>query len=47
MAKYKVQKDKQQSTKHIQKTKDEVTWTPLKTGGDPQVLRKGRQFPLH
>jgi hypothetical protein len=25
MAKYKVQKDKQQSTKHIQKTKDEVT----------------------
>jgi hypothetical protein len=28
----KVQKDKQQSTKHTHKTKDPVTRTPLKTG---------------
>jgi hypothetical protein len=27
--KEKVQKDKQQSTKQIHKTKDQVTWTPL------------------
>jgi len=33
MAKRKVQKDKQQSTKHTHKTKDRVTRTPLKTGG--------------
>jgi hypothetical protein len=26
------QKDKQRSTKHTYKTKDQVTWTPLKTG---------------
>ena len=30
--KEKVQKDKQRSTKHAHKTKDRVTWTPLKTG---------------
>ena len=32
--KEKVQKDKQRSTKHTNKTKDWVTRTPLKTGGD-------------
>jgi hypothetical protein len=32
--KEKVQKDKQQSTKHTYKTKDRVTRTPLKTGGE-------------
>jgi hypothetical protein len=30
--KEKGQKDKQRSTKHTHKTKDRVTWTPLKTG---------------
>ena len=30
--KEKGQKDKQRSTKHTHKTKDQVTWTPLKTG---------------
>ena len=34
MTKEKVQKDKQRSTKHTHKTKDRVTWTPLKTGGE-------------
>ena len=34
MAKRKIQKDKQRSTKHTYKTKDWVTWTPLKTGGE-------------
>ena len=34
MAKRKVQKDKQRSTKHTYKTKDRVTRTPLKTEGD-------------
>ena len=29
-----VQKDKQRSTKYTYKTKDRVTWTPLKTGGE-------------
>jgi hypothetical protein len=29
-----VQKDKQRSTKHIYKTKDRVTRTPLKIGGE-------------
>jgi hypothetical protein len=33
MADRKVQKDKQRSTKHTNKTKDRVTRTPLKTGG--------------
>jgi hypothetical protein len=32
--KEKVQKDKQRSTKHIYKTKDRVTRTPLKTRGE-------------
>ena len=32
--KEKVQKDKQRSTKHTHKTKDRVTRTTLKTGGD-------------
>jgi hypothetical protein len=32
-SKEKVQKDKQRSTKHTNKTKDRVTRTPLKTGG--------------
>ena len=33
-SKEKVQKDKQRSTKHTDKTKDRVTRTPLKTGGE-------------
>ena len=33
-SKDKVQKDKQRSTKHTYKTKDPVTRTPLKTGGE-------------
>ena len=32
--KEKVQKDKKRSTKHTHKTKDRVTRTPLKTGGE-------------
>jgi len=32
--KEKLQKDKQRSTKHTHKTKDGVTRTPLKTGGE-------------
>jgi hypothetical protein len=32
--KEKVQKDKQRSTKNTHKTKDRVTRTPLKTGGE-------------
>jgi hypothetical protein len=32
--KEKGQKDKQRSTKHTHKTKDRVTRTPLKTGGE-------------
>jgi len=34
MAKRKVQKDKQRSTKHTYQTKDRVTRIPLKTGGE-------------
>jgi hypothetical protein len=34
MAKEKVQKDKQRSTKHTYKTKDRVTRTPLKAEGE-------------
>ena len=34
MAKRKGQKDKQRSTKHTYKTKDRVTRTPIKTGGE-------------
>ena len=33
-SKEKVQKDKQRSTKHTHKTKDRVTRTQLKTGGE-------------
>jgi hypothetical protein len=33
----KVQKDKQRSTKHTYKTKDRVTRTPLKTGGELNI----------
>ena len=33
-SKEKVQKDKQRSTKHIHKTKDRVTRTPLQTEGE-------------
>ena len=33
-SKEKVQQDKQRSIKHTHKTKDRVTWTPLKTGGE-------------
>ena len=36
----KVQKDKQQSTKHTYKTKDRVTQTPLKTGGELRCSRR-------
>ena len=36
----KVQKDKQRSTKHTHKTKDRVTRTPLKTGGELKCSRK-------
>jgi hypothetical protein len=32
--KEKVQKDKLRSTKHTYKTKDRITWSPLKTGGE-------------
>ena len=32
--KEKAQKDKQRFTKHTYKTKDRVTWTPRKTGGE-------------
>ena len=45
--KEKAQKNKQRSTKHTHKAKDRVTGTALKTGGDPQVFRKGRQFLFH
>jgi hypothetical protein len=34
MPKEKGNKDKQRSTKHTHTTKDRVTWTPLKTGGE-------------
>ena len=35
MDKRKIQKDKQQSTKHTYETKDRVTRTPLKTESAP------------
>jgi hypothetical protein len=35
-----VQKDKQRSTKHTYKTKDRVTRTPLKTGGELRCSRR-------
>jgi hypothetical protein len=37
----KVQNDKQRSTKHKYKTKDRVTWTPLKTRGE--LMCSGRE----
>ena len=40
-------KDKQRPTKHKHKTKDRVTRTPLKTGGELRCSRKGKQFLLH
>jgi hypothetical protein len=46
VAKRKSTKDKQRSTKHTYKTKDRVTKTPLKIGGE-QVLRKGEKFLLY
>ena len=41
-SKEKVQKDKQQSTKHTHKAKDLVTQTPIKTGGE--LRWSGRVF---
>jgi hypothetical protein len=41
--KEKVQKDKERSTKHTHKTKDRVTQTTLKTGGD--VKKGGYPIP--
>ena len=38
--KEKVQKDKQRSTKHTHKTKDRVTRTPLKPGGELMCSRR-------
>jgi hypothetical protein len=38
--KEKVQRDKQRSTKHTHKTKDPVTRTPLKTGGELRCSRR-------
>ena len=35
--KEKIQKDKQRSTKHTHETKDRVTRTPLKTGGELRI----------
>ena len=34
MIQWSKEKDKQQSTKHTHKTKDQVTQTPLKIGGE-------------
>ena len=42
MAKEKAQKDKQRSTKHTYKTKDRVTRTLLKTGGELQAYQATR-----
>jgi hypothetical protein len=39
--KEKIQKDKQRSTKHTHETKDRVTRTPLKTGGE--LMCSGRE----
>ena len=46
MAKEKVQKDKQQSTKHTYKTKDRVTWAPLKNGGELRCSGMVKHFFL-
>jgi hypothetical protein len=40
MAQKKVQKDKQRSTKHTYKTKDRVSRTPLRTGGELGCFRR-------
>jgi hypothetical protein len=37
--------DKQRSTKHTHKTKDQVTRTPLKTGGVPGAT-EGQEVPV-
>ena len=42
--KEKVQKDKPQSTKHTQKTKDRVTRTPLKSGGELRCSGRTSHF---
>ena len=34
------QQDKQRSTKHRHKTKDRVTWPPLKSGGERKCSEK-------
>ena len=44
MAKTKVQKEKQRSTKHTHKTKDRVTRTPLKTGDELRFCRRVSNF---
>ena len=45
MAKKKVQKNKQQSTKHIYKTKDRITRIPLKTGANSSAP-EGKAVPV-
>ena len=40
MLKEKVQRDKQRSIKHTHKTKDRVTRTTLKTGGELRCFRR-------
>jgi len=45
--KKKYKKNKQRSTRHTYKTKDRVTRTPLKTGGELWCSRKGKQFLFH
>jgi len=44
MAKKNPQKNKQQSTKHTYKTKERVTRTPLKTGGELRCSGRVRSF---
>jgi hypothetical protein len=39
--------DKQRSTKHTYKTKNQVIRTPLKTGMKSGALPKSKQFLLH
>jgi hypothetical protein len=46
-SKEKVQKNKQRSTKHTNKTKDRVTRTPLKPVVNTGVPGGGKQFLLH
>ena len=47
MAQKKGQKDKQRSTKHTYNTKDWVTRTTLKSGGELRCFREGKQFLLY